>query len=126
MTDPSVQMGWEWRAERALEQRVGLRLIQIKIEGSGLFGIGRSPSLGGSLPDPQRVQADVISVERPGLAAKGIRIGFRIPKVELRGAREGSLAAIGIIGENVVCFAPAPVEVTEASLTGWISEAPCP
>ena len=126
MTDPFVQMGWEWRAGRALEQRVGLRLIQIKKEGTGLFGIGRSPSLGGSLPDAQRVQADVVAAARPGRAEIGMKVGFRIPKVELRGASEGSLAAVGIIGDNVVCFAPAPAEVTEASLSGWISEAPCP
>ena len=41
MADPLVQLGWEWRAERPLEQRVGLRLVKIEKEGGGLFGLGR-------------------------------------------------------------------------------------
>lgn len=126
MANPSVQLGWEWRAERALEQRAGLRLTRIESEGSGWFGIGRSPSLGGSLPDARRVQAEVLAVDRPGQASIGTDIGFRIPKLELKGAKAGALVAIGIVGENVVCFAPAPSELTEASLADWISEAPCP
>ena len=126
MANPLVKLGWEWRAERTLEQRAGLRLVQIEKEGGGLFGIGRSPSLGGSLPDAQRVQADVLSVDRPGKLAVGASIAFRIPKVELKGANEGVLVAIGIIGENVVCLTPAPEEVVEASLSSWTSEAPCP
>ncbi len=126
MADPLVQLGWEWRAARALEQRAGLRLIQIKKEGHGLFGIGRSPSLGGSLPDAQRVQAEVLAVDRPGQARIGTKIGFRIPKLDLKGANKGALVVIGMIGENVVCFAPAPAEVTEASLAGWIAGVPCP
>jgi hypothetical protein len=122
----SVQMGWQWRAERSLEQRVGIRLIQIKSEGGGLFGIGRSPSLSGSLPDARRVQADVLTIDRPGKVGVAARIEFRIPKLELRGAEEGALAAIGIIGQNVVCFTPAPDEVTEATLPAWLPQAPCP
>lgn len=126
MSDLNVEMGWEWRAERALDQRLGLRLIQIKKEGNGLFGIGRSPSLAGSLPDAQRVQADVIALDRPGVGRVGTKIAFRIPKIELRGAEEGALVAVGIIGQNVVCLALAPDAVNEASLSSWISEASCP
>ena len=126
MADLNVQMGWEWRSERLLEQRLGLRLIQIKEEGKGLFGIGRSPSLAGSLPDAQRVQADVIVLDRLGKVKIGTKITFRIPKIELRGAHEGALVVVGIIGQNVVCLEPAPAAVSEASLASWISEAPCP
>jgi len=126
MADPLVQLGWEWRAERPVEQRVDLRLIEITAEGTGLFGIGRSASLAGSLPDAQRVRADVLAVAGPGPVTVGTRIGFRIPRLELKGANPGALVAIGIIGKNVVCFVPGHAEVTEASLAGWISEAPCP
>ncbi len=126
MADTSSQLGWEWRANRALEQRAGVRLTRIEKEGGGLFGIGRSPSLGGSLPDPRRVQAQVLAVDRPGQASAGTEIGFRIPNVELKGAKEGALVAIGVIGKNVVCLSPAPAHVTETSLANWIPEAPCP
>lgn len=126
MSDLNVEMGWEWRAERALEQRLGLRLTQIKKEGNGLFGIGRSPSLGGSLPDAQRVQADVIALDKPGIGKIGTKITFRIPKIELKGAQEGALVAVGIIGQNVVCLALAPDAVNEALLSSWISEVSCP
>jgi len=126
MANPITQMGWEWRAERTLEQRAGLRLIQIKKEGDGLFGIGRSPALGGSLPEAQSVQAEVLVVDQPGRAKIGTIIRFRIPKVELKGATEGAFVVIGIIGQNAVCFVPAPTEVTESSLANWLPKASCP
>ena len=90
-----------------------------------MFGIGRSPSLGGSLPDAQRVQAEVIALDKSGAVKVGEKVTFRIPKVELKGAHEGTLAVVGIIGQKVVCFAPAPEKVSEASLSGWMSETPC-
>ncbi|WP_156427716.1 hypothetical protein [Thiohalocapsa sp. ML1] len=126
MADPLTRFGWEWRAERALEQRAGIRLTRVKREGGGLFGIGRSPSLGGSLPDAQVVRAEVLAVDRPGQAAAGSTIEFRIPKMELKGAEAGALVAIGIIGQNVVCLAPAAAGVTADSLASWLPEAPCP
>jgi hypothetical protein len=126
MADPVTRLGWEWRAERALEQRVGVRLTRVKRESGGLFGIGRSPSLGGSLPDAQVVRADVLAVDRPGPAEVGNTIEFRIPKFELKGAESGTLVAIGIIGQNVVCLAPAAAGVAASSFGSWLSEAPCP
>lgn len=126
MADPVARMGWEWRAERTLEQRAGLRLTRVKQEGGGLFGIGRSPSLGSALPDAQVVLADVLAVDRPGQAEVGGKIEFRIPKFELKGAQSGTLVAIGIIGQNVVCLAPAAAGVTTDSLASWLPAAPCP
>lgn len=126
MADPVTRLGWEWRAERALEQRAGLRLTRVKREGGGLFGIGRSPSLGGSLPDARVVRAEVLAVDRPGRAEVGGTIEFRIPQLELKGADAGALVAIGIIGGNVVCLASAPAGVTASSLALWLTEAPCP
>jgi hypothetical protein len=125
MADSPLKRGWEWRAGRVLEQRAGLRLVRIHKEGGGLFGIGRSPSLGGALPDAQRVEAEVIVVDRSGPVHAGARIEFRIPKVELRGAGPGALVAVGMIGDNVVCLAPAPADVNEAALAGWLPQAPC-
>ena len=126
MAKPSLQLGWEWRGGRALEQRAALRLTKIEKEGGGLFGIGGAPSLGGSLPDAQKVEAEVLAVDQPGPVAAGTRIGFRIPKLELGGAEPGTLVAVGLIGQNVVCLVRVSGEVDEASMAGWLPGVDCP
>lgn len=120
-----VHFGWEWRSGRALEQGLGLKIIKIKSEGGGLFGIGRSPSLAGSIPDARRVQADVVVLDKVGAVKVGDRVTFRIPKIELKGANEGALAVVGTIGQKAVCFVPAPKTVSEESLADWMSVASC-
>lgn len=125
MAQSTAKLGWEWRAKRALAQRVGIKIDRIKRESGGLFGILKSPSLGGSLPDPMEVDASIVAVDRPGLVDPVGTIRFRIPMMELNDAEAGTLAALGVIGETVVCFAPAPTGMTEDRLAEWLPDAPC-
>jgi hypothetical protein len=125
MADRGISLGWEWRAKRALTQRVALRIDSVEKESGGLFGIGKSPSLGGSLPDPMRVRASAIAVDRSGPVPAGSALEFRIPKMALQGVAKGDLVAIGIIGNAAVCLTRAPSDVAEPDLAGWLPDAPC-
>lgn len=121
MAEKPKMLGWEWRAGRELAQRGALRIVGVREEGGGLFGLGRAPSLGNALPDPRVVEADVVAVDRPGLLAAGQRIKFRVPKVELRGAAEGSAVGIGVLADKVVCLAVAPADMKDDALAPWLS-----
>jgi hypothetical protein len=125
MAHADGKLGWEWRAGRALAQRAAIRIEAAKKEGGGLFGIGKSPSLGAALPDAMTVSGHVVAIDRPGVAKPAGAIGFRIPRVELKSAKVGDLVAIGIIGDAVVCLTPAPSGIADTALAAWLVEAPC-
>lgn len=125
MTQSDLNLGWEWRAQRAVNQRVGLRIESLKKEKPRFFGLLNSPSLGSSLPDPMNITGKVISVDRQGTAIAGQTIAFRVPRMEVKDVKVGDLIAIGIIGEMAVCIAPAPDEVGEDNIAGWLPEAEC-
>ncbi|WP_157798649.1 hypothetical protein [Dyella ginsengisoli] len=126
MSSKSSKFGWEWRADRDLDQRAAVRLVSIKAESGGLLGIGRSPSLSGSLPDAQKVDAEVLAISAQGPMSRDEQIVFRIPKLELHGATIGNVVEIGVIGSNVVCLRQIPGDVQDASLDTWLAGAPCP
>lgn len=123
MAESSQVLGWEWRAGRELAQRAGLRITKIRAEGGGLFGWGRFPSLGAALPEAQVVEARVIAVDKPDQIVAGAQIRFRIPKVELRGAAEGDIVAVGIIGGTVVSLVRPPTDVSEDTIASWLPAA---
>lgn len=123
MAETPKMLAWEWRAGRELGQRAALRVLSVRAESGGLFGLGRAPSLGGALPDARVVEGDVLTVDRPGVLAAARRIKFRVPKLELRGAGEGSVLALGLFGDKVVCLAVAPANLKEDALAQWLSSA---
>lgn len=120
-----AKLGWEWRADRTLEQRAALRIERVVKERGGLFGIGRAPSLAGSLPDARRVAALVLTAQGEGPAVPGGPLDFRIPGVELQGAEAGRVVGVGIIGNAVVCLTPAPDGLSEEGLADWLAKADC-
>ena len=117
--------GWEWRADRVVQQIALVRLGSVKKEGGGLFGILKSPSLEGSLPDPMKIEAKVLSVDREGQLTAGETLGFRMPKYEMQEAAAGDAAAIGLIDDVVVCFIRAPSEMNAADLEAWLYAVEC-
>jgi hypothetical protein len=115
----SDTLQWQWPAGRKADRKVLGKVSSIKPESGGLFGIGRSPSMGDSLPDAQIVGFDVI-------AGDSGKFKLRMPLLELHGAKKGTIAGIGIVdGEYLICFAPAPAGVSEAELGTWLKKLDC-
>lgn len=125
MARNDVDLGWEWRAQRALDQRIGLRIDQIKKEKTGIFGVFNAPSLDRSLPDPMNIQGTVVAVDRPGLLSASQSVRFRIPRMEMKDVQIGDWIALGIIKEKAVCLSPAPVDISEGNIGTWLADAPC-
>lgn len=125
MARNDVELGWEWRAQRALDQRIGLRIDQIEKEKTGIFGILNAPSLDRSLPDPMNIQGTVSAVDRPGLISANQSISFRIPRMEMNDVEVGDWIALGIIKEKAVCLSRAPVDISKDNIGVWLVDAPC-
>lgn len=125
MARNDVELGWEWRAQRALDQRIGLRIDQIEKEKTGIFGILNAPSLDRSLPDPMNIQGTVSAVDRLGLISANQSISFRIPRMEMKDVEVGDWIALGIIKEKAVCLSRAPVDISEDNIGVWLVDAPC-
>lgn len=125
MADNQPQLTWEWRAGRALAQRAAVQLGTIKKEGGGLFGLRKSPSLGGALPDAMVVESRVLAVNRSGVAVVGTPLRFRIPKVELGSHKTGDIVVVGIIGQAAVCIDSAPAGAQPEQAADWIDSVGC-
>ena len=125
MARQDVDFGWEWRAGRALSQKVGLQIESITKEKTGFFGISNSPSLGGSMPEPMLISGNIVAIDRKGPVAVGQNIVFRIPKMEVLDLRNGDLIAVGIIEEKIVCHSPAREAGSSGDVTEWLKDAPC-
>lgn len=108
-----IELSWEWPAERAIEDRILVKVESVKPKDSGLFGIMNSPSLAGSLPDPIIVSGVVINADDT-LNGKSIQVVA--PKLEIENIKKGTYAMFGIV-ENTICICIVPVESKDSDLT---------
>lgn len=107
-----IELSWEWPAERAIEDRILVKVESVKPKSAGLFGILNSPSLAGSLPDPIIVSGVVINSDNK-LNGKSIQVVA--PKLEIENIKKGIYAMLGIV-ENTICICIVPVENKDSDL----------
>ena len=96
----SIELNWEWPADRAPEEKLLVLVNTVKKEGSGLFGLKKSPSLVSSIPDPMIVEATVVSSNS---AFKGQTIRVVVPKLEIEGITVNTYAVLGVV-ESSTCI----------------------
>ena len=101
-----IKLEWEWPAERQLENRVLVRVNEIKPEGNGLFGLKSSPSLATSFPEPTVLTGFIV---KGGEVINGKEVELVLPKVELEQLKVGQLAMLGIVNSNI-CICVKKVE----------------
>jgi len=95
-----VDLTWEWPADRVAEQKILVKVMEIKNEGGGFFGFKKSPSFAGNFPDPVTVKAKFISQEK---SLEGKTVEITLPKLELESIKVDDFAVIGVI-ESKVCI----------------------
>lgn len=97
-----VDLMWEWPADRTAEQKLLVKVVEIKNESSGFFGFKKSPSFAGNLPDPVTVKAKLIRQEK-NLEGKIVEI--TLPKLELESIDVGDFAVIGVVdSKTCICI----------------------
>jgi hypothetical protein len=120
--DGQFELRWEWPAERRPDQRLLVRVTQVKSHGGGMLGMGNSPSVQ-NLPDPVDVYGEVVggSPEWRGRTTKLVA-----PRAELAGIASGDSLALGLSGRGIcICAAKAPAGLNEQQLTDWLAAWHC-
>jgi len=119
-TPRSEPLVWQGAADRKPSQFIAIRVNEMRKEGSGLFGIGNSPSLAGSMPDPRIVEGNRIGTDGPVVKVKapGGELPVRLAK--------GSRLVLGLVDpQHVICLLLAPDTVADATLISWASSQRC-
>lgn len=97
-----VDLTWEWPADRVAEQKILVKVLDIKSQSSGLFGFKKTPSFAGNLPDPVTVKAKIIGQDK-GLNDKTVEI--TLPKLELESIKVNDFAVLGVIASKTcICI----------------------
>ena len=125
MSDDKLEFKWEWPAGRPIARKVLVHVDAIDKVSSGLFGLGRSPSVEGYLPDARTLRASIVAGPQ-GLA--GRRLTLNLPGPEASNLVVGGNAGVGLVagqdkGSGIaVCVASAP----EGGNAQWLSSWNCP
>jgi len=95
-------LNWEWPAGRRADSVVRVRIVAIKPESRGWFGVRNSPSMAEALPDPVLVSIEAEPDGQGGNAAPLAATTLRMPKAELGAVVVGQSAELSLIGQRTV------------------------
>lgn len=118
-----LDLSWQWPAGRQVGVKLLVQLDLLEPTKRGLLGIGNSPSLAGSLPDPHELAG--IVTHGPS-EFQGNRVLLRIPGIETAGLTVGGIVALGLLGDGTtcVCIDPAPI-VNDSERIEWLNNWSC-
>lgn len=128
MSDDKLELKWEWPAGRSIAMKLMLRVDALEKVSSGLFGIGKSPSVEGYLPDAHTLKATVVFGPE---AMAGKRLVLNLPGPEAKKLAVGAPAGLALITADerrpiAVCVAAAPPAASAASAAQqWLAAWNC-
>lgn len=97
-----IELTWEWPADRVAEQKLLVKIVDIRNQSAGFFGFGKTPSFAGNLPDPVKVKAELMNKEGD---LKGKTVELTLPKLELESAKANDYAVLGVVGSKIcICI----------------------
>lgn len=107
-----IELKWEWPAEREVTDRLLIKVDNVKAKGTGLFGIGGSPSLAENIPDPVVIFG---TVQKGSQFTDGKSLMVVAPKLEVEAIKKGAYAVLGIV-EKDICICVVPIESSEVDI----------
>lgn len=116
-----LDLKWEWPGERRPEMWILVAAISIKKKRDGFFGIGKSPSIAGYLPDAHTMRATVASGPRAGT-----ELQLDLPGLEANRFSAAPILALGLIENKIViCAREIPADVGKEQALDWAKKAGC-
>lgn len=113
---PAVTLEWQGAAGRQPEHHLVLRVVGLKRDRGGLFGLGRSPAMPGYLPD-----AHVITAEMAEGADRGARIRARVPGMIAEGITPGCLIALAMVdAKHAIGLLRPPAGLSPERIAAWV------
>lgn len=107
-----LELRWEWPADRQVQNKLLVRVTNIKEQGGGLFGINKSPSIADNLPDPVILTGTIIKSSNN---TDGKTVSIVVPKPEIESINSGDHGLFGLVNGSV-CICIKPVGSTEVEL----------
>lgn len=108
-----IELKWEWPADRTVEDRILIKVEDVKPQGSGFFGLRKSPSFASNIPEPT-VITGVIQNDDTKISGKSLKI--IAPGPEIGETKSGSYAVLGIVNKDV-CICIIPVTSSDVDIT---------
>lgn len=107
-----IEFKWEWLADRAIEQKMVVRIDGVKPQKSGFFNFKKSPSFAGNVPEPITVKGTIVKV---GSSLNGKSVELVAPQPEVGDLSAGDYAMFGLVSETT-CVCVVSVSGPDANL----------
>lgn len=113
-----IELNWEWPNGRQPDHKIAIKVDKLEKYSAGFFGLKKSASIATSQPDPMTLKGKVVAGSASLL---GKQVQLVLPKVELRGAGEQDVIALGILDQQVaICLQAVPsADAADAWLAQW-------
>lgn len=99
-----IELKWEWPADRAVEDRILIRVENVKAQGSGIFGLKKSPSFASNIPEPTIITG-VVQNKDEVIGGKSVKVVA--PKPEIGKTESGNYAVLGVVDKDTcICIVP--------------------
>ena len=128
MSREAVRFRWQWPAGRKPDYKLLVDVQEVRKESSGIFGVKKSESMAGQLPDAIEVIGSVIVGPDELIGRKVI---LRAPRAELRNVVVGQAAGVAVIARDrndtniCICIEGAPKIIDKNALRAWLNDMKC-
>ena len=99
---PDITLTWEWPDGRSSEYQLSVVVDSIVPESKSLFGLKKTPSVIGWMPDGVTLNG-IIKSDDSELSGKTLKL--LIPGDEVEGVSKGSLVILGVVDKNICIVA---------------------
>lgn len=119
LTNRSEPLEWEGAADRKPTLFAPIKVLGVKKERGGLFGLRNSPSMEGFQPDSHLIEGTLLQ--------GGGKVRLSLPGSEVpAGLASGARAVLGLVdADHVICVLLPPAEVTDDALATWAASQTC-
>ena len=116
-----MEVTWRDAAASAPVRLILVRVRKIRRERGGLFGLFRSPSVAGWIPE-----AHILEGVAEGETYPSTRVRAMLPGVLVEGVETGELIVLGLDADSsCLCVLRPPAGMSAAEVPGWAAAQPC-
>ncbi len=101
-----TEFKWEWPANRKADSKILVKITGLKKQGSGIFGIKKSPSIVDNLPDPVLVSGIIVNNNSE---SDEKTVSVIVPELEIKDIDNNSYTVWGLV-DNSICICIVPVK----------------
>ena len=114
---------WEWPADRTPNIRLLARVTKLEKQKDGIFGIKKSPSIAGNLPNAYVLVGAILGGDEK---LTNQTFTLVLPKIEMGDISINDYVALGILNSDVcICIAKVPSGENRVKQMEWVTNWKC-